>query len=223
MLTVKSEIRRHFASLPAKSLVCRQHLLRYGNPCAVDMAIYHMVKAGTIVRIAWGIFAREGFQPSDFSVEEVATAKAAAFEKTIARDGSKLVEKFELKEPDDATALFAINRGSSKFRFNDDYIYLKPMSGKKEKLTDDGVGQVIKALWAMGESAVDEEVIEKLIGPFGAQKIKPYYERSHLMPFWLITAFRSAAGFAWEWNVRSRRQRPAAPFDGLQSQQYESQ
>lgn len=60
-----------------------RELLRYGNRNAIDQILYRLVKAGIIIRLAWGVFVRQDdYQDSRIPLPgpmEVARVKARAF------------------------------------------------------------------------------------------------------------------------------------------------
>lgn len=84
-------------SVRAGDMFTTRELLRYGNRNAIDQVTYRLVKAGIIIRLAWGVFVRQ----EDYTGEdlpgpmEVARVKARAFSREVFILGEDLEEALE--------------------------------------------------------------------------------------------------------------------------------
>ena len=184
-------IYRHIMRLPRMKLFTTRELLQYGRRSAVDQALYRMVKAKFIIRLARGVFVRDDSRnPSLF---EIATVKAAAFGKKLLKHAvSKLVELKLVPRTETVISLFAISGHSSSFLTCHGRVTLHGIGARKAKLCQTEVGQVVNALWHLGESGCTAREVTIASRNFQRTKREQFRQASALMPAWLhnICRFR---------------------------------
>lgn len=110
-----NEIRNHYKNFGPKEIFCTRDLLQYGTREAVDTATFRLVDRKEIIRLTNGVFIRYnnlGLRPSD---QEIALAKARAFDRQIVEIDRELAIRLGAPIDSDADAYFATNGRSTRF------------------------------------------------------------------------------------------------------------
>jgi len=187
--------------------------LNYGPRAAVDQVFYRMVKRGIIIRIARGLYIKDGAPIP--SVQEVAITKAKAFHKTIAIHGSEaahvlgidnpasglnparnMMEVFETLKRNAETnpePIYAVGGRSSAFRYGDKVIRFKGTSPKLIAQGDDPVGLVIRALAYVGKEICDAYVASCAVRGFNIQQREKFRESTQYMYAWMHKCYTNIA------------------------------
>jgi hypothetical protein len=152
MWTSNSIKRMIFHYLPLNKLFTTRQLLIYGTRSAVDQCLSTLVKEGRIIRLARGVFVREGSRIETISVYDIAKIKAEAFGKQIALWNSQFVVG-PGKKRDETT--FAVSGSSSSFKFGETTIHLKKTSGRKLILGDTAAGKALRTIWDLGRAIAE--------------------------------------------------------------------
>src|SRR5262249_39792644 len=134
-----AQIRRQLARMAGTKPFSIREFLACGARAAVDQAFARLVKNGELIRVARGLYIK-ATSPLP-SVLEVALAKAAAFQRTIAMHGSQaaLLLKISEKLSQNQTVkehVFATSGRSSSFRFGNQVIRFVGASARKLQLGD---------------------------------------------------------------------------------------
>lgn len=197
-----SEVKRHISGVAKGTIISRRHLLLYGTPGAVDMAISRAIADYRIIRVARGLYASAKCKITDFTPLQIAQAKAEAFGRTLSVHPTEAARTLNSSEDTNQSAtVFATNRSSTKFLFNGEHIYCKITSANMENLTDDNVGRAIKALWQIGRESGDNTIGEQAYADI-YQRV-PFFETSLIidrwrsMPSWLMAVMRANIGPKW--------------------------
>jgi hypothetical protein len=89
-------------SVKPGNMFTTRELLGLGNRNTIDQVIYRLIKEGTVIRLAWGVFVRkDDFQGSGDilpSATAVANVKAQAFGRSTFIHGAELEEVLNLIE-----------------------------------------------------------------------------------------------------------------------------
>lgn len=182
-----SYIRRHVWELPIGQLCATRDFLTYGSRGAVDQALSRLVKSGILIRVARGVFIREGsIMPSAM---EVARAKARAFGKEIARHAADLAKELGLTNVVSQVQRFAVNGRSSSFLLGAARIFLKGTSMRKMRLANSRAGDAIRALWHLGYC--DPQHIYLATSDFTREDRNEFRRLVAWMPTWLAQVCRS--------------------------------
>jgi len=183
--------------------------LNFGPRAAVDQVFYRMVKAGIIIRIARGLYIKDG-APTP-SVHEVATLKAKTFNKTIAIHGSEAAQALGIDAPAQGLRpasdmrevvetlkrnaevnpepIYAVSGRSSTFRYGDKVIRFIGTSSKQMALADDPVGLVIRALAYVGKEICDAYIVSCAVRGFNWTERDKRRESRQYMYAWMDKCF----------------------------------
>jgi Family of unknown function (DUF6088) len=184
-MSTSAFIKRHIFKLLPRVIFSTRDMLNYGPRAAVDQCLYRLVKSGRIIRLAWGLFMKEEYDGPLPTILEVAKAKAGAFGRKIISDAADAAKRLELTNVANGRTTYAINSGSSSFRYNHQVIHFKGISARKLFLGDELVGQSIRALWSVGKADCDEEMVSMAMARFSRPERKQFRQSLHLMPSWM--------------------------------------
>lgn len=143
-------IRRYIFRLPLGQLFTTREFLLYGSRASVDQALSRLVKKGIIVRLARGVFVREGSDLKRISVLALASVKAESFGKHIAAWGGHLAHKLGLITEQDHKEIFCVNGSTSSFKFGSVTIHFRKTCARKIRFGDNRAGTALRALWHLG-------------------------------------------------------------------------
>lgn len=180
-------IKNHILNLPDQQLFTTRELLSYGRRSAVDKALFKMVRAGTIQRIARGVFAKQFADTSQITAEQVARIKAESFGKKFVIHCADAAHKLGLSSAKNSEFTFAVDGRSSSFKFRGRVVHLKGISARKMRLGDNQAGQLMRATWHMGYASLTN--IRNW--PMLVRREKQVLIRSaNLIPAWLADRFK---------------------------------
>ncbi len=147
-----SLIKRHIFQLSLGRIFTTREVLLYGPRSAVDQCLSCLVKKGIIIRLARGVFVKEGSRVDQIAVEDVAKAKAEAFGKQIATWGGELASRLGLapESQSHSKRTFCVSGSSSSFKFREITVVLRKTCARKMSLNGSAPGQFLHALWHIG-------------------------------------------------------------------------
>jgi hypothetical protein len=148
-----------------------------------------MVKIGVIVRLARGLFARPA-SGIKFSAFQIASAKAKAFGKAIAKL-EWVAQKHESTARRQEDWRFLTNGRSSSFRFEGGKIELHGICPKKFRLTESEAGQFCLALWQLGRQSFPMALVYDLAP--GLARHDFFVRLKFYLPAWLGEYFKTRA------------------------------
>jgi len=185
-----AKIRRHIARLPQGEPFTTRDLLIYGSRQAVDQALCRLVRKEEIRRLARGVF----FSPnskckSAFTAFEIAKLKAESFGRRIITYAGQAAEQLGIGQRCHNEFTFAINGGSSSFRFGDTTIHFRRTSPRKMHLNDRKAGLLIRALWHLGKGACTTNVVSRAFQSLDRSGRFEITLRAAFMPYWLNNIF----------------------------------
>jgi hypothetical protein len=175
-------IRELIANINLDILLSTRQFLAYGKRSAVDQFFYRMVKTGKLIRVARGIFVKQGSRWP--TVLAIAAAKAKAFGKQIVQYAGDLSAHFEITAPP-AEIVFAVSGSSSHFHCSDEVVYLKANASRKMLLDKTAFGQAVRAVWHRGKDSFDQacqSVLYQALQSFDRRQLP---QHSALMPAWI--------------------------------------
>ncbi len=182
-----SLIRRHIFGLPLGQIFTSRELLSYGRRPAVDQAIARLVRSNVIVRLARGVFVRDGSPtPSAF---EIARAKAEAFGKKLAAHGQTLAFELGLLPEPPPAPTFAVSGSSSSFQLGTTRVRLQKTATRKLLLGDEPAGRVLRALWQLGNKMIDCSRLAMATASLGRTDRLAIRRAAALLPAWLTHHF----------------------------------
>jgi len=167
-------------------------MLIYGPRSAIDQCLAGLVKKGLIIRLARGVFVREGSNLNQITVEDVARAKAEAFGKQLATWGGVLASRLGLapEGQQQRERIFCVSGSSSSFKFREVTVVFRKTCTRKMLLNASFAGQFLHALWHLGLGGVKALTAEQ------ADRVslnRPIKEEIRLkvgsVPAWLAAVF----------------------------------
>ncbi len=183
-------IKRHIFGLEKSAIFSTRALLNYGTRAAVDQCLYRLVKSGKIVRLAWGLFMREGSDNPKPSLLAIATEKAKAFSRRILAYGVGSEHLIGLTRFSNERTVYVTDGCASSFCCGQTRIYFKRICPRKMSLQQSSVGRVIGALWQLGKASCTKSLLSKVASQFTQQKRKEFHHSAHLMPAWMTNQVR---------------------------------
>lgn len=177
---------RFISELPQGKTFTSIQCMQYGPRTSVDQALCRMVKAGRIVRVAYGVFVRNDDQAPLPSVAEIAEAKAKAFGKQIYIHGRQLARKFRLLEAEqEEQARFLVHASSSSFNTIHQRVYFEHASPRRTRIRGSKAAQMVAALWHLGKQRVTAAEVQKATFELFRDDMIEVHAMGGLMPAWL--------------------------------------
>jgi len=168
-------IRLAISNQPQGAVFCGTDFLSVGTRSAVDQALFRLMKAGTIVRVARGLYAVAGQRV------DAQTVASALARRTGERLGLAPVEV-----PGDV--LVVPTSGLSRtFRAAGHVMQFRRMSQRKVQLAASPKGRVLLALWTRGMKDLTTFEIQRATGDWLEGEIDRY---AALIPAWLRTTIQ---------------------------------
>lgn len=139
-------IRKFVQDLPVNQIFTSRDVLAFGARSAIDTELARLVRSGRIVRIARGVFVKEG--SNNPSMAEIAEAKARAFGKVFVSNFSNpATDPTHRNQGQKGEMFFGVSGRTSSFRVNGQVVSLKGVGPRKVQLGNSKSGQVLRALW----------------------------------------------------------------------------
>ena len=170
-------IRQAISDHPPSRVFSSADFLSAGTRAAVDQALIRLMKAGTIVRVARGMYTAAGQQ-----VDAQMLARALA---------DKTGERVGLAQNQVPSEMLVVpTSGLSRTRKAGGYtVKFQRMSPRKVQLANSPKGRVLLALWTRGINNLTKLEIQRETGGWAEGEIDSY---ATLIPAWLRTAIQQA-------------------------------
>lgn len=180
-------IKRHIFRLPRGKIFTTREMLPYGTRSAIDQAMCKLVKQEVIVRLARGVFVREGSDLARISMIDIARAKAESFGRKIAPFAGNLAARLGFTTCREDEPVFATNGSSSSFRCGDRTVHFRKTCPRKMLLSESETGQLLSALWHIGQMAFPSwQTSMPWLGRQQKEEIRP---SAIWLPAWLSAQF----------------------------------
>ena len=193
-MSCHGEILNFISALPSGAWFATQQVLNLGTREAIDQCLYRLVKCGYLTRIAWGLFTLRTNEQS-FEPLAVATFKARIFKKKVAVHGLDIARRLGLAAHDLAQPLYSVHGVSSAFQSMKREITLKSYSPRKIALEDSPIGEIISALWFLGEKNCDNSTVGRALSTLNHEGVRELAQSAHRMPGWLTRKIRTNIGY----------------------------
>ena len=201
-MSCHGDILNFISALPANAWFSTQQVLNLGTREAIDQCLYRLVKCGYLTRIAWGLFTL-GTSEQNFEPLAVADFKAQVFKKKVAIHGLDIARQLGLVDTAQDQQLFSVHGVSSSFQSMKRQISLKSYSPRKIALFDSPIGEVISALWFLGEKNCDNSSVAKALSTLNPDCVQELAQSAHLMPGWLTRKVRlNIDSQQWHWRTQ---------------------
>lgn len=191
-MTTISLIRRFVALLPQGKLFTTRDVLAFGSRSAVDSALFRLVNALAIRRLARGVFIRNDFPQRRPAAAEVARVKAESFGRRLVSHGQEAAWRLGVASEPQDPHLYAIDGRSSAFRYADKIIKFQGLCPRKVLVGDSQAGMAIRAAWHLGPGGGDG--LAQATASFHRTDRDELRQRAGLMAWWMLACF--------DWPVR---------------------
>jgi hypothetical protein len=190
-----SSVRRFVNNQAYGTLFCTRDCLNLGPRSSIDQTLYELVKDGTIMRMARGVFARMQHDTPWPTIGEIAAAKAKAFGRRILMHGKKALTKAingvtDLGHPH----VYAIDGRSSSFHSVQGRVRFKQYAPRILKHSDKPHGLVIRALWELGKREMTDELIRDITNRLGRIEMADLRRSCAQMPEWMANLVAFSLG-----------------------------
>lgn len=174
---VLSVINQSIANKPVGCVFSAADFLSAGSRAAIDQALYRMLRAGKIERVARGLYVAAGQR---VNAQTVATAVA---HKTGERLGLSLPTKL-------CDGVVVPTSGLSRtVKAAAHRVQFRRMSPRKVQLASSPKGRILLELWMRGRSNLTTLDIQRATGTWSEDELGHH---AALMPVWLRSAIRQA-------------------------------
>ena len=185
---IRSRINELGLGVPFSSSV----LLDLGTRAAIDQSLSRMVKAGELVRVARGLFARPKENryvgrvlPNPLSIAEAAAKATGA---TVDIHGAEALRRFGLTTQVPTQAVFYTTGPSRRLMVGQMVVRLQHVAARKLTLAGRPAGLGLSALWYLGRSSVTKEVIGTIAERLGPDEFRVLSAARTSMPAWMADA-----------------------------------
>jgi hypothetical protein len=208
-----SLIRRFVALLPQGKLFTTREVLAFGSRSAVDSALFRLVKALVIRRLARGVFIRNDFPQHHPAPAEVARVKAQSFGRRIVTHGILASWELGLTPVGQDAHIYAVDGRSSAFRYGDLTIKFQGLCPRKVMVGDSQAGMAIRALWHLGRTVCDKSTAARVTASFKRTDRDELRQHAGFMPGWMLDSFSWPA--RWQPDQDDwRKRKPACTCTG---------
>jgi hypothetical protein len=183
-------IRRHIFSQPQGKILLTRDFLRYGLRGTVDVSLHRLVRSQMLMRVADGVFVREGSKIP--TVEEIANAKAERFGKKVSAHCSNLAVEMKVGGDHKDPYLFGTDGPTSSFDSIHGMVKLVRVCGRKRGMGESPGAKAARALWYVkppGEEQPDVRYIAAVFSLLNRDGRKDLSDKICWMPAWLSNQF----------------------------------
>ncbi|MDP3507228.1 MAG: DUF6088 family protein [Candidatus Melainabacteria bacterium] len=193
-MSCHGEILNFISALPSGAWFATQQMLNLGTREAIDQCLYRLVKCGYLTRIAWGLFTLKTTEQT-FEPLAVAKFKAQIFKKKVTIHGLDIARRLGLVAHNLAQPLYSVHGVSSTFQSIKREITLKSYSPRKIALEDSPIGEILSALWFLGEKNCDDLIVTRALNALSDEAVRELSQSAHRMPGWLTRKLRRNIGY----------------------------
>jgi predicted transcriptional regulator of viral defense system len=185
-------IRQRIKVMPIGEPFTPTAFLECGTRASVDQTLSRLIKAGSIERVARGVFVRPEISrfvgkvmPEPLKVAET-VAKTAG---TIVRiHGAEAARRLELTTQVPTQSVFATSGPSKRIRVGKQEIRLQHVCQRKLTLAGRPAGLALAAMWYLGKEEVTPAIVEKIRSKLGTVEFEALKSVTHSMPAWMSDA-----------------------------------
>ena len=176
-MSTSQTIRHTIAELPQGAVFSCADFLSAGTRAAVDQALHRLMTAGTLVRVARGLYAAAG-QAVDAQTLALALARKTG-EHVGLNPSEKSGDVWVVPTSGLSRTLTALGHT----------VQFQRMSQRKVRLAASPKGRVLLALWSRGVNNVSTLEIERATGDWAEEEVDSH---AALIPAWLRIAIQQA-------------------------------
>lgn len=173
-------------------------LMGLGTRAAVDQALSRLAKAGIVIRLARGIYARPKMNRFVGDVPprpaEVAKAIAEATGTVVEVQGAEAARLLGLTTQVPSKLVFHTTGPSRRFRLGEIEVELKRVAARKLALAGRPAGLALSALWYLGKAETTATTLQTLAARLPPEEFEALRSATAVMPAWMIDAFHHYRG-----------------------------
>ncbi len=187
MINMASNVRRHITAAEPSRIFTTREMQYCGSRGAVDQELSRLVKVGVLIRLANGVFVRHDHPSPFLPPDEIVQAKAAAFGKRIARDGTETLAQLNVTDTPRDKLFYSSSGCTTEFNLtlHGMRVQLKGVSERKMQLGDSAPGTLLRALWQLGDKKCSSSLIHNAMQLLNRPEKESIWEVIFLMPAWL--------------------------------------
>ena len=191
-MSTSRAIRERIASHPSGEPFTPALFAGLGSRAAIDQALMRLAKAGSVERIAHGLYVvpktgRFGIKSMP-APELVARTVADAEGATIEIHGAEAARRLGLSTQMPAQAVFHTTGSSHQIRLGQLSIRLQHVAPRKLVLAGRPAGQALSALWYLGRSHVTPDTFGQIAKKLSATEFQALRQAKASMPAWMVAA-----------------------------------
>lgn len=179
-------LRSRIDTLPYGQPVWTSDFLDLGDRGAVDKALSRLVKAGSLSRLARGVFVRLSStdQPPDVDqlVEKTVRALCAKQGTSVQVDGSEVLRRLGLKASSGRCEVFLSSGSPRNFAICGRRVQIKRVTPRKVAMADRQAGLAVTALWQLDRIHVTKERLSEIMEALPNQEQEALKARISTLP-----------------------------------------
>ncbi len=197
-MTNAQEIRTTINSIPIGEPFVSSQLFALGSRNCIDQTLYRLEKAGSIARVARGVYVRPKLNrfvgtvlPSPF---EVAKKLSALTNETVQVNGAEAARQLGLSTQAPTKPVYWTTGQNRRFQMGEQEIILKHVPARKLACAGSLAGLAISALWYIGKEAVTITTLQILKQQMPTEEYQKFKSAIRHMPIWLVNLLQKFEG-----------------------------
>jgi hypothetical protein len=191
-MKVTEVIHKHIKRVGLGEPILASSLRGMASDANIRQILCRMVKAGELERVSRGIFARPKKNPYLGKVlpgsNEIVKAIAKSSGEIIAPHGAEAVRILHLSTQVPVKPIFYTTGCTRRIKIGKSEIVLKHISPRKLVKPGTIVGLIISALWYLGKTNTNDEIIERIKQQVGPEHFGELFRYTAYMPAWMVNA-----------------------------------
>jgi hypothetical protein len=182
-------IRQHIEAMPIGEPFTPTTFLECGTRASVDQTLSRLIKAGSIERVARGVFVRpevnrflSKVMPEPLKVAETVAKTTGA---VVQVHGAEAARRLELTTQVPTQPVFVTSGPSKRIRVGRMEIRLQHICQRKLALAGRPAGLALAAMWYLGKKEVTPALIEKIRQKLGSNEFEVLKSAISSMPGWM--------------------------------------
>ena len=196
--SIENRIAKRIHSKGAGWVFTPNHFLDIGSRTAVAQALVRLVRAGTIRRLAHGLYDYPEKHPTlgelPANYERIAQALAGRDNLRIQPSGAYTANLLGLTEQVPARIVFLTDGANRTVQINKQQLVLKRTTPKNMATAGRVSGLVIQALRYLGQDNVDDKIVGILKKKLSSNDKRQLINDLRFAPVWIGTIFRKLQG-----------------------------
>jgi hypothetical protein len=187
------QVKEHIAQIPAGTPFAAVSLQHLGAPENIRKILSRLVQADKLRRVARGVFVKPKKSaylgevlPSSY---EVVKAIAESTGETISAHGAEVARRLHLTTQVPLQTIFNTSGHSRKIRVGNKTIKLRHVSSRKLVAPGTLRGNVVSALWYLGQENVSQQTIQRIRQQLNEKEFNGVLQETSRMPAWMAKQF----------------------------------